>query len=94
VSDIDGLMLGLGLMIVGTSLGAIFRPGLLVKESRRNRDARLRELEGDAPEAFFEERRELEAYQPRFDISHRTLRILGLAGLALGIVAIVDGIAL
>ncbi|AOL23061.1 hypothetical protein Ga0102493_112042 [Erythrobacter litoralis] len=93
MSDVDGLMLGLGLMVAGTSLGAILRPDLLVKESRSNRDARLRELDAGAPEAFFEERRELEAYPPRFDLSHRTLRILGAAGLALGIAAMFAGFA-
>ena len=93
MSDVDGLVLGLGLMLAGTSLGAVLRPDLLVKESRRNRDARLRELDAGAPEAFFEERRELEAYTPRFDLSHRALRILGAVGLALGIGAVFAGFA-
>jgi hypothetical protein len=93
VNEVDGLTLGLGLMTVATSLGAIFRPDLLVKESRRNRDARLRELDAGAPEAFFEERRELEGYTPRFDLSQSTLRIMGAVGLALGIAAVVSGIA-
>ena len=91
MSEVDGLTLGLGLMLVGTSLGAILRPDLLVKESRRNRDARLRELDAGAPEAFFEERRELESYPPPFDLSHRTLRILGAIGLGLGIAAVFGG---
>lgn len=93
MSDVDGLSLAVGLILVVTSLGAILRPNLLVKESRRNRDARLRELDAGAPEAFFEERRELEAYVPRFDLSHHTLRIIGAAGLVLGIAAVVSGIS-
>ena len=93
MSDVDGLMLGLGLMAAGTSPGAVLRPDLLVNESRSNRDARLRELDAGAPEAFFEQRRELEAYTPRFDLSHRTLRVLSAAGLALGIVAMFTGFA-
>ena len=92
MSDIEGLFLGLGIMLAGGSLAAIIRPGLLVKESRRNRDARLRELDAGAPEAFFEERRELEAYPPRFDLSHRALRQWGLAGLTLGILCIFRGL--
>lgn len=92
MSESEGLFLSLGVMLVVGSIGAIIRPGLLVKESRRNRDARLRELDAGAPEAFFEERRELEAYTPRFDLEHQTLRRFGMAGLALGILCIFRGL--
>jgi hypothetical protein len=68
-----------------SSLVAIVRPGTLVRESRRNWEARLRELDAGAPEAYFEERRELEAYPPRFDVSHAALRRFGMVGLLLGI---------
>lgn len=92
MSESGGLFLSLGVMLVAGSLGAIIRPDLLVKESRRNRDARLRELDAGAPEAFFEERRELEAYTPRFDLEHQTLRRFGMAGLVLGILCIFRGL--
>lgn len=84
----NGLFLCLGIMLAGGALAAIIRPQGLVKESRRNREARLRELDEGAPERFFEERRELEAYVPRFDLSHGVLRLFGLAGLVLGLATI------
>ena len=84
----EGLFLGLGIMLAAGGLAAMIRPSAMVKESRRNRDARLRELDAGAPERFFEERRELEAYTPRFDIDHRTLRRFGGIGLVLGILCI------
>ena len=86
------LFLVVGIMLAVGSLEAIIRPDTLVKESRRNRDARLRELDAGAPEAFFEERRELETYTPRFDLSHRRLRQFGLLGLMLGLVCIFKGL--
>ncbi|QDH34425.1 hypothetical protein [Porphyrobacter sp. YT40] len=84
----EGLFLGLGIMLAAGGIGAIIRPSALVKESRRNRDARLRELDAGAPERFFEERRELEAYTPRFDLEHRTLRRFGGLAVALGALCI------
>ena len=75
-----------------SSLAAIVRPDMLVRESRRNWEARLRELDAGAPEAYFEERRELEAYPPRFDVSHATLRRFGVVGLLLGIAALAVGL--
>jgi hypothetical protein len=92
VSELRELLLGLGIIVAIVSLGAVLRPDLMVKESRRNRDARLRELDAGAPEAYFEERRELEAYSPRFDLSHQTLRRWGIAGLILGILCIFKGL--
>jgi hypothetical protein len=79
-------------MMTASSLIAIVRPQWLVRESRRNWEARLRELDGGAPERFFEERRELEAYPPRFDLSHAALRRIGLAGLVLGLACIAAGL--
>ena len=87
MSDADGLLLLLSIMPVVTSVGAITRPGILAKESQGNRDSRLRGLDAGAPEAFFEERRQLESYTPRFDLSHRPLRMIGLPGLAFGVSA-------
>lgn len=84
----EGLFLATGIMLAAGGLAAIVRPETLVKESRRNRDARLRELDAGAPERFFEERRELEAYTPRFDLDHATLRRFGGVGLVLGILCI------
>lgn len=88
MSEIDGLSLGVGIMLAITSLGAVIRPDLLVKDSRRNRNCRLREIDAGAPERYFEERRELEAYAPRFDLSHRALRLWGSVGFILGLVVI------
>ena len=88
----DGLFLTLGFMLAVGSLAAILRPETLVKESRRNRDDRLRELDAGAPESYFEERRELEAYPPRFSPTNQTLRWFGAAGLILGILCIFRGL--
>lgn len=88
----NGLWVYIGTAMTVSSLAAIFRPDTLVRESRRNWEKRLRELDAGAPEAFFEERRELEAYPPRFDLSHATLRRFGFAGLLLGMAALFAGI--
>ncbi len=80
----NSLLIYLGTTLSISGLAAIFRPQTFVRESRRNWKARLRELDAGAPETYFEERRELEAYPPRFDISHRTLRWLGVIGLIVG----------
>ena len=91
-SGTDELFISLGVMLAVGSLAAIFRPETLVNESRRNRDARLREIDAGAPERFLDERRALEAYPPRFDLSHRTLRLLGAVGLVLGLLCIFNGL--
>ena len=78
-------MIYVGVIMTISSLAAIARREMLVRESRRNWEKRLRELDAGAPEAFFEERRELETYPPRFDLSHATLRRFGIVGLILGI---------
>ncbi len=88
----ESLLIYLGGTMTFSSLVAIARPDLLVRESRRNWEKRLRELEAGEPEAFFEERRELEAYPPRFDLSHATLRWFGIVGLILGVATLVVGI--
>lgn len=85
----EGLLIFIGVTMTVSSLVAILRPEKLVRESRRNWEKRLRELDAGAPEVFFEERRELEAYPPRFDVSHSTLRRFGVLGLALGIAVLV-----
>ena len=79
----ENLIFGTGIMLSATALIAIFRPQSLVRKSRRNWAARLRELDAGAPEAYFEERRELEACPPRVDLSHCTMRQIGFMGLAL-----------
>jgi hypothetical protein len=81
----ESLLIYIGVTMTVSSLAAIVRPDMLVRESRRNWEKRLRELDAGAPEAYFEERRELEAYPPRFDVSHATLRRFGMVGLLLGI---------
>lgn len=89
----DSLWLYLGITVMISSLVAILRPEMLVRESRRNWEKRLRELDAGAPEAYFEERRELEAYPPRFDVNHATLRRFGVVGLVLGIAALALGLS-
>jgi len=88
----ESLFIYIGVTMTVSSLAAIVRPDMLVRESRRNWEARLRELDAGAPEAYFEERRELEAYPPRFDVSHATLRRFGVVGLLLGIAALAVGL--
>ena len=87
----DGLLIGAGLAVLGTAIPAIFRPGLMVRESARHHKRRLRELQDGAPEAYFEERRELEAYPPRYDFSDRTIRWLGVIGAGLGLLSLYQG---
>ncbi len=89
----ESLFIYIGATMTVSSLAAIVRPDMLVRESRRNWEKRLRELDAGAPEAFFEERRELEAYPPRFDLSHDTLRRFGMAGLVLGVACLFWGLA-
>jgi hypothetical protein len=87
-----GLWFAIGVPLAVSGLVAIIRPQAMVRDSRRNWEARLRELDAGAPEAFFEERRELEAYPPRFDPSPTALRWLGGAGLVLGLLCITMGL--
>lgn len=87
----DGLLIGAGLAVLSTAIPAIFRPDLMVRESARHHKRRLRELQDGAPEAYFEERRELEAYPPRYDFSDRTTRWLGVIGAGLGLFSIYQG---
>ena len=87
----DGLLIGAGLAVLGTAIPAIFRPDLMVSESARHHKRRLRELQDGAPEAYFEERRELETYQPRYDFSDRTIRRLGVIGAGLGLLSLCQG---
>jgi hypothetical protein len=88
----ESLFIYIGVALTVSSLAAIVRPDLLVRESRRNWEKRMRELDAGAPEAYFEERRELEAYPPRFDVSHATLRRFGIVGLLLGITVLAVGL--
>lgn len=87
----NGLWIYLGTTMTVSSLVAIFRPEMLVRESRRNWEAPLRELDAGSPETYFEERRELEAYPPRFNPNNQTLRRFGFVGLCLGIASLLAG---
>ena len=89
----DGLLIGVGFVSLAFAISALFRPQSMVRESLRNRDRRLEELNNGAPEAYFEERRALEAYPPRFDPSIRTIRLWGSFGSVAGLVSIFSGIA-
>lgn len=89
----DGLLIGAGLTMLATGLPAALRPHMMVRESLRNRNRRLDELRNGTDEAYFEERRELEAYPPRFDFDQNTIRIIGLGGRALGLVSLFQGFA-
>ena len=84
-------IIGLGAAMVVMGIGAVIAPQTLIKESKRNHVRRLRELEEGAPEAYFEEKRELEAYQPRFDLSHKIIGILGGVAMVLGAAAVLQG---
>ena len=88
----DALMLGVGVAMLTTGLPAIVRPDKMVRESLRNRNRRLRELDAGAPEDHFAERRELEAYPPRFDLDERKIRVLGGLGSLLGAASIYQGL--
>ena len=85
-------IIGLGAAMLVMGLGAVIAPQTFIKESKRNHARRLKELEDGAPEAFFEEKRELESYQPRFDLSHRAIRIIGGVAMVLGAAAVLQGI--
>jgi hypothetical protein len=63
-------------------LGLIFWPPPKRRENEEQRNARLAELANGAPERFFEERRQLEAYGPR---SSGPFRLLGVLLLLLGV---------
>jgi hypothetical protein len=89
----DGVLIGAGLMMLVTGIPAILRPDMMVRESLSNRNRRLEQLRGGAEEAYFEERRELEAYPPRFDFDHRTIRMMGAGSAVLGLVSLFQGIA-
>ncbi|GMN04057.1 hypothetical protein [Erythrobacter sp. MTPC3] len=92
MSDIDVLLIALGVTMLAVSIPAIIRPNMLHKQSVRNRDARLLEIEAGAPETYFEEKRELEAYTPRYNPSNRTLRAFGVVGLIIGSLSIFWGL--
>ena len=85
----DWLTFTTGLILIVTSLGAILRPERQYRDSLSNRNARLAELNAGAPERHFEERRELEAYPPRYNLSNRTIRRLGYVSLSFGLVLLV-----
>lgn len=84
-------LFGLGIALLAMGFGAVIAPGSLVRDSRRNHQRRLKELEDGAPEAYFEEKRDLESYQPRFDFSEKTIRRLGGVALVLGAAALFLG---
>jgi hypothetical protein len=73
----ESLFIYIGVSLTVSSLVAIVRPDLLVRESRRNWEARLRELE---------------AYPPRFDVSHAQFRRFGFVGLLIAVTALAVGL--
>jgi hypothetical protein len=86
VSEIHDLLLGLGLILVLMAVPAIVWPHK--HDSLRNRDARLRELGEGADAAYFEGRRELEAYPPRFNPSNDAIRKFASAQPPIGLTAV------
>lgn len=88
----DGVLLGFGTAFIVISLPMIVRPDSLVRYSRRHRDSRLAELKKGAKETYFEERRELEAYPPRFNLTNTMLRKIGIAQCLLGMLVILWGV--
>jgi hypothetical protein len=71
-------------IVLGLSL--IFWPPPKRRENEEQRTARLAELAAGAPERFFEERRQLEAYGPR---SGGPFRLLGVLLLIIGVAMLV-----
>ena len=70
-------------------LWLLFWPDRMATRSKRAHVKRLQELEADAEESYFEERRALEAYRPArrrlwWRLAGATLLALGLAPLLLG----------
>lgn len=88
----DELLIGAGFTALTVGLPAMIRPDLMIRESARNHKRRLDELRNGAPEAYFEERRELEAYPPRFDLDELTIRRLGGLGAFLGLISLYQGL--
>jgi len=70
------------LVSIVLGLGLIFWPPPKRRENEEQRKARLAELADGAPERFFEERRQLEAYGPR---RGGPFRLLGVLLLLLGV---------
>jgi hypothetical protein len=66
---------------IALGLGLIFWPPPKRREKDEQRQGRIAELENGAPERYFEERRQLEAYGPK---SAGPFRLLGVLMLLLG----------
>jgi len=81
-----------GLAFIGGMMIAIWIPSFLNPESRIGSvdgwRKRLSELENGAPEAFFEERRQLEAYPPSAKASPQRLRVTSGISILLGCVVL------
>lgn len=84
----DWLTFTAGMVIAIMSLGAILRPQRQFCDSLSNRNARLAELDAGDSERYFEERRELEAYPPKRDLSNQTIRRLGYLSLVGGVILV------
>lgn len=69
-----------GSIVLG--LGLIFWPPPKQEDKEEQRKVRLSELANGAPERYFEERRQLEAYGPK---SSGPFRVLGVLLLLLGL---------
>lgn len=74
-----------GLISMGTGASAYFWPHNQYFVSDENRQRRLAELRAGAPESYFEEKRTLEAYPPRFSRSNRTIRLMGGIAFVVGL---------
>ena len=72
------------MITLGLGASAFLWPEKRYFESEDNRRARLEELKAGAPETYFEERRALEAYPPKTNLSRRTIRILGGVTMLMG----------
>lgn len=81
------------LAFVGGMIVLLSLPGLLNPYNRIGTvdgwRKRLSELESGAPEAFFEERRQLEVYPPSANATPKRMRIVSAFGIICGIILLI-----
>ena len=87
----DWSRLILGLLTIACSVPGLRRPEKDVSSVAGWR-SRLDELEKGAPEAYFEERRQLEAYPPPKHATTTKVRVLSGIGFACGITLVIMAI--
>ncbi|MBX7513129.1 hypothetical protein K3179_01065 [Qipengyuania sp. GH38] len=84
----DWSLFFLGILMIFGSLSGFRRPEKDV-HSVEGWQGRLRELKEGADEAYFEERRQLEAYPPPAHATAKKVRVLSMIGIASGVVLMI-----